>query len=67
MQLSTNVVDVTIGGLRKKLGAYGCGIVNVHSYGFRFDPDQLPVPPAPPSGEMLPPPPPGGLKKPRSR
>jgi two-component system phosphate regulon response regulator PhoB len=55
LQLSTNVVDVTIGSLRKKLGAYGACIVSVHSYGFRFDSEQFPVPPAPPSSHLLPP------------
>jgi len=66
LQLSTNVVDVTIGSLRKKLGAYGCCIVSVHSYGFRFDADQMPVPPAPPARDLLAPPP-THLKKPRPR
>jgi len=66
VELSTNVVDVTIGSLRKKLGAYGRCIVSVHSYGFRFDLDQLPVPPAPPSREILPPPT-TNRKPPRSR
>ncbi len=37
LELSTNVVDVTVGSLRKKLGDYGAAIVSVHSYGFRFD------------------------------
>jgi hypothetical protein len=65
LDLNTNVVDVTIGSLRKKLGAYGAGIVSVHSYGFRFDESEMPVPPAPPPSEMQNPPPKG--KTPRSR
>ena len=65
LDLNTNVVDVTIGSLRKKLGAYGAGIVSVHSYGFRFDESEMPVPPAPPPREMQNFPPKG--KTPRSR
>ena len=61
LELSTNVVDVTVGSLRRKLGAYGCAICSVHSYGFRFDADKMPVPPAPPSAALLSPSP----KKPK--
>ncbi len=66
LELSTNVVDVTVGTLRKKLGAYGAAIVSVHSYGFRFDEELLPVPPAPPPSAMIPPPM-SPRKPPRSR
>ncbi|HBL16664.1 MAG TPA: hypothetical protein DD417_07890, partial [Elusimicrobia bacterium] len=53
LELDTNVVDVTVGSLRRKLGAYGRCIVSVHSVGFRFDPERLPVPPAPPGSAEL--------------
>ncbi|MBI4052330.1 MAG: response regulator transcription factor [Elusimicrobia bacterium] len=37
MELNTNVVDVTVGNLRKKLGKLGENIVAVRGFGFRFD------------------------------
>ncbi len=36
--LTTKVVDVTVGNLRKKLGAFGEKIVAVKGFGYRFDP-----------------------------
>lgn len=37
MELTGNVVDVTLHALRKKLGGFGERIVTVRGYGFRFD------------------------------
>lgn len=37
VELSTNVVDVTVGNLRKKLGSFGKAITAVRGVGFRLD------------------------------
>jgi DNA-binding response OmpR family regulator len=52
--LDTNVVDVTLGNLRRKLGDGGRSIVSVYSIGFRFDPELLGARPAPPHRKQRP-------------